>query len=273
MSKPVIAFIGGGNMASSLIGGLIGKNYPANSIVASDPVAENRSRLAEQFAVNITDDNQTAAQQADTVLIAVKPQVMKEVATALAPAVDHCPLVISIAAGIPLQALNNWLGDTIPVVRCMPNTPALIQAGATGLFANALVSVTQRQLAEDILSAVGIVQWLDSEAAIDWVTGLSGSGPAYYFLVMEVMEKIGMELGLNRETSRRLTQQTALGAARMALESDVDIAELRQRVTSPGGTTEAAINTLLGSDIENLFRQAINNAVNRAQEIAREATK
>jgi len=273
VTKPIIAFIGGGNMATSLIGGMIGRDYPADQIVASDPMEENLARLKEQFAVNVTLDNLDAARQADAVLIAVKPQIMKQVARDLHPALEHSPLVISIAAGIPLQALSAWLGDTVPIIRCMPNTPALVQAGASGLYANGLVSVTQRKLAENILGAVGIAQWLDSEAAIDWVTGLSGSGPAYYFLIMEIMEKIGVELGLNRETARRLTQQTALGAARMAQESDVDVDQLRHRVTSPGGTTEAAVKTLLGGDIENLFREAINDAVDRAQEMAREAAE
>jgi len=270
VTKPVIAFIGGGNMASSMIGGMIGRDYPADHIVASDPVAENLVRLNEKFGVNVTHDNLAAAKQANTVVMAVKPQMMKEVAMGLKPALDHCPLVISIAAGIPLLALSNWLGDTVPIIRCMPNTPAFVQACASGLFANSLVSVAQRQQAENILCSVGIAQWLDSEEAIDWVTGLSGSGPAYYFLLMEIMEKVGTELGLNRETARRLTQQTALGAARMAQESDVDVGELRRRVTSPGGTTEAAIRTLLGGDFENLFRQAIQDAVDRAAEMARE---
>lgn len=268
MSKPTLAFIGGGNMATSLVGGLIQKGYHADAIIVSDPLPENQQRLKADFGIRTTGDNHQAVADAAVVLIAVKPQIMKAVAETLAPALGHHPLVISIAAGIPISALQNWLGEQTPIVRCMPNTPALLQAGAAGLFATTLVSAEQKQLAEDILSAVGIAKWLNSEADIDAVTAVSGSGPAYYFLMMEVMEKIGVELGLDAETARQLTLQTALGAAKMALDSDVDTAELRRRVTSPGGTTERAIQSFQANGFEGMFRRAMTDCVERAQEMA-----
>ena len=204
------------------------------------------------------------------VLLAVKPQVMKAVTESISGALDHRPLIISIAAGISMTSLEQWLGADLPIVRCMPNTPSLVQTGAAGLFANAHVSVEQKQLASDILDAVGTSCWLQSEAEIDAVTAVSGSGPAYYFLIMEIMQEIGEELGLSPEVSRQLTLQTALGAAKMAVSSDVDAAELRRRVSSPGGTTERAIQAFEAGDLKAVFREAMNNAVKRAAEMADE---
>lgn len=270
MSKPNLTFIGGGNMATSLIGGLVEKGYPADAITATDPVEASRSRLAATFGIRTSDDNASACKQAEVVILAVKPQVMKQVASDLSPALTHRPLIISIAAGITMDALADWLGGDLPIVRCMPNTPALVETGAAGLFANGQVSSQQKQLASEILDAVGISCWLEGEADIDAVTALSGSGPAYYFLVMEIMEKVGTELGLTPDVARQLTLQTALGAAKMAMASDVDAAELRRRVTSPGGTTQRAIETLQQGDLEALFRKAMNGAAERAREMAAE---
>ncbi len=269
MNKPTLAFIGGGNMATSLIGGLLEKDFPAGNITASDPMKENRDRLSQQFGINTTDDNNKAA-LADIIVLAIKPQVMKQVAQGLRPALAHHPLIISIAAGIPMSSLEGWLGQQTPVVRCMPNTPALVQTGAAGLFANSQVTEAQQKLAGEILDAVGISCWLEKEDEIDVVTAVSGSGPAYFFLVMEAMEKAGTELGLSPEIARKLTLQTALGAAKMAIESDVDSAELRRRVTSPGGTTQRAIETFLDGDLPGLFSKAMTGAVERAQEMAKE---
>lgn len=269
MNKPALAFIGGGNMATSLVGGLLEQGYPSSSITVSDPMADNRDRL-QQFGINTTSDNLATATNADVVVLAVKPQVMKRVAQELAPVLAHHPMIISIAAGIPLAALQQWLGQDIPIVRCMPNTPALVQTGAAGLFANDHVSNVQKASATEILGAVGISCWLDKESDIDAVTAVSGSGPAYYFLIMEAMEKVGMELGLSQTVSRQLTLQTALGAAKMAIESDVEPAELRKRVTSPGGTTQRAIETFIDGDITELFRKAMTGAVDRAEEMATE---
>jgi len=257
-------------MATSLVGGLLEQGYPPGRITVSDPMAENLDRLQQQFGINTTSDNLTTATDADVIVLAVKPQVIKKVAQELAPALAHHPMIISIAAGIPLAALQQWLGQDTPVVRCMPNTPALVQTGAAGLFANDHVSTEQKASATEILAAVGISCWLDKEADIDAVTALSGSGPAYYFLIMEAMEKVGMELGLSQAVSRQLTLQTALGAAKMAVESDVEPAELRRRVTSPGGTTQRAIETFIDGDITELFRKAMTGAVERAEEMATE---
>ena len=222
MQKPAITFIGGGNMASSLIGGLINKGYPANAITVSEPLAENREKLADAFGINVTSDNNQAVADSHLVVLAIKPQIIKQVALSLQPALTAKPVVISIAAGITISSLQSWLGDDLAIVRCMPNTPALVQTGATGVFANQFVTETQRQLCAEILEAVGMVCWVETEADIDTVTAVSGSGPAYYFLVMEIMESIGTQMGLPAETARALTLQTALGAAKMALGSEVD---------------------------------------------------
>ncbi len=272
MSEAKLVFIGGGNMATSLIGGLIEKGYPTSHIVACDPVIDSGKRLEATFDITTHTENTLAASEADIIILAVKPQVMKTVASNLAPALTHKPLVISIAAGITSVALQKWLGEGVPIIRCMPNTPALVQSGASGLFATNLVNPMQRQLAGDILGAVGTVSWLNSEDDIDKVTALSGSGPAYFFLVIEAMTEAGIKLGLDPETARQLTLQTALGAARMASTSDVDAGELRKRVTSPAGTTEKAINSLLSNKLPEHFEQAIGAAYERAKEMASELT-
>ncbi|MFA5494102.1 MAG: pyrroline-5-carboxylate reductase [Porticoccaceae bacterium] len=268
-----ITFIGGGNMARSLIGGLVQKGFPAASIRVSEPVAEARQALAADFGISVHGDNGAAAAGADLVVLAVKPQVMKEVASSLAPALGHRPVVVSIAAGIPVSALQTWLGADIPIIRCMPNTPALVHQGASGLFASAQVSAGQKSLAEQLFGAVGVVSWLDREVDLDAVTALSGSGPAYFFLLIEAMESAGVALGLSPDTARRLTLQTALGAATMALQSDVDAAELRRRVTSPAGTTERAIDTFLAGDLPRLVADAMAAAAARAAEMATEFTR
>jgi pyrroline-5-carboxylate reductase len=266
-----ITFIGAGNMASSIIGGLVAKGFDAQSITASDPFQQSLDRLREIAPVNITSDNDSAIDGADIVVLAVKPQIMKDVAAAITPAIQrNKPLIISIAAGIEMQSLDQWLGGDLAIVRCMPNTPALVQTGATGLFANSAVSDNQRQLASDILQAIGLAIWVDSEAKLDAVTAVSGSGPAYFFLLMEAMQAAGEQLGLSVEEAKQLTLQTALGAAKMALGSDVDAAELRRRVTSPNGTTEAAINSMQGDGFETLVNKALSAAHQRSQQLAKE---
>jgi pyrroline-5-carboxylate reductase len=266
-----ICFIGGGNMATSLIGGLIAQGHAANSISVSDPNEAQRERLTTQYGINTFADCAPALADADIVVLAVKPQVMKDVALIVAKAAEQSskqPLFVSIAAGINLYSLQQWLGKDQAIVRCMPNTPSLIQLGATGLFANEQTSIVQKNLAETVLKAAGIVQWVQSEAEIDAVTAVSGSGPAYYFLLMEAMIDAGIELGLSRETASELTIQTAIGAAQMAKESDVDVAELRRRVTSPGGTTEEAINTFEGAHLRDIVKAALNAANRRSGELA-----
>jgi len=266
-----ICFIGGGNMATSLIGGLIAQGHAANSISVSDPNEAQREQLTTQYGINTFADCALALADADIVVLAVKPQVMKDVALIVAKAAEQSskqPLFVSIAAGINLYSLQQWLGKDQAIVRCMPNTPSLIQLGATGLFANEQTSIVQKNLAETVLKAAGIVQWVQSEAEIDAVTAVSGSGPAYYFLLMEAMIDAGIELGLSRETASELTIQTAIGAAQMAKESDVDVAELRRRVTSPGGTTEEAINTFEGAHLRDIVKAALSAANRRSGELA-----
>lgn len=266
-----ICFIGGGNMATSLIGGLIAQGHPADSISVSDPNESQREQLIQQYSINAFADCGPAMADADIVVLAVKPQVMKTVALSIASAITvdtKQPLFVSIAAGINLFSLQSWLGQEQAIVRCMPNTPSLIQLGASGLYANEHTSIVQKNLAETVLKAAGIVQWVQSEAEIDAVTAVSGSGPAYYFLLMEAMIDAGVELGLSRETASELTIQTAIGAAQMAKESDVDTAELRRRVTSPGGTTEQAINTFESAHLRDIVKAALNAANRRSGELA-----
>lgn len=266
-----IAFIGGGNMATSIIGGLIKEgDVKASSIQVSDPSAEQRQKLTQTFGVSAHADNLSAIERADVVILAVKPQVMKTVLEALRSVLEkRQPLIISIAAGISVASLEQWTGCK-SIVRCMPNTPALLGLGATGLFGNKGVSFDQRNDADSLLRAVGLTVWVKTEAEIDAVTAVSGSGPAYFFLLMEAMIAAGKDLGLSEQTASRLTLQTALGAAQMALNADVDAAELRRRVTSPGGTTERAIATFEEADLRTTVSQALKAASDRAAELSRQ---
>lgn len=268
---PHIAFVGGGNMAASMLGGLIESGHPAERISAADPFPDSLQRLRAIAPIAMFHDNAAAVSGADIIILAVKPQVMAEAANSIAPAVrTHEPLVISIAAGVTVASMQKRLGPKAAIVRCMPNTPALLGCGASGLFANDNCSARQREFAQQVLSAVGITCWVDKEQALDAITALSGSGPAYFFLLSEAMINAGIELGLNRETATMLTLQTGLGAARMALESDVDVMELRRRVTSPGGTTERAVQSFEQDGLRAIVARAINAANQRAAEMARE---
>ena len=271
MTSPQLAFIGAGNMASALIGGLVKQGFAADRIIASDPVPTMLDKLRGVAPVRVTSDNLAAVATADVVVLAVKPQVMKQVLQPLAGVLQQRkPLIISIAAGIEIASIARWLGGDLPIVRCMPNTPALVQLGATGLFANASVSSEQKKLADSILRAVGIALWVDNESQLDAVTAVSGSGPAYFFLVMEAMQAAGEKLGLAPAVATQLTLQTALGAARMALDSDVDVAELRRRVTSPNGTTERAIASFERDNLRGIFERALVACDTRSQELAKE---
>ncbi|MEE1865658.1 MULTISPECIES: pyrroline-5-carboxylate reductase [Pseudomonas] len=267
MSKTRIAFIGAGNMAASLIGGLRAQGLDASQIRASDPGAEQRAKVNAEHGIEMFADNAQAIEGADVVVLAVKPQAMKAVCEALKPNLKPEQLVVSIAAGITCASMNNWLGAQ-PIVRCMPNTPALLRQGVSGLYATHEVTAAQRQQAEQLLSAVGIALWLDTEQQLDAVTAVSGSGPAYFFLLIEAMTAAGEKLGLPRETAAKLTLQTALGAAHMAVSSDVDAAELRRRVTSPAGTTEAAIKSFQADGFEALVEKALGAAAHRSAEMA-----
>ena len=258
-------------MAGSLIGGLIADGWNPSSIRVSDTDSRQLERLSQHFPIMTTTNNNDAVTGADVVVLAVKPQVMESVAQALASSVSkQHPLVISIAAGIPESALRHWLGEKIAIVRSMPNTPAMVQSAATAMYANPYVSDDQRSIAESVLRAVGIVIWVDNEPMMDAATVLSGSGPAYIFLFIEAMQAAGRELGFSEETAYLLALQTAFGAAKMALESEEDAAMLRQRVTSPGGTTERAINTFTEGGFKELVSKALHAAAVRSRELAEE---
>jgi len=270
MKASNIGFIGGGNMARSLIGGLMADQKDPTTLCVSEPDPQQRARLAESFGVQAMEDNVALVRACDVVVLAVKPQVLAEVCKAIAPAVrERNPLVVSIAAGIRLGDMERWLGGKPAIVRTMPNTPALVQSGATALIANERVNQAQKEMAEGIMRAVGIALWLEREEQMDAVTALSGSGPAYFFLVMEALEAAAQEQGLSPSTARLLTLQTAFGAAKMALESSDDAATLRRRVTSPGGTTEQAIRVLEEGELRRLFRRALQAARERSEELAR----
>jgi len=274
MDKTTITLIGAGNMGASLMAGLIRNGFPPQQLWITDPDTEKLQLLQRQFNVNTTTDNEDAVNRAEIVILAVKPQIMRTVLQSIAPAIQHKkPCIISVAAGIREENLQNWAGGHTAIIRCMPNTPALIGAGASALYANRFVNEKQHALAESILRAVGIIVWLENENDMDAVTALSGSGPAYFFRVIEAMQAVGEKLGLSSETARLLTLQTAYGAARMALESTESATELRHRVTSPGGTTEAAIQVLEKENIQEIFAKALDAACSRSKELADMAGK
>lgn len=268
--KTTISFIGAGNMARSLIVGLLQDD--AFQLCVADPDETQLDIIRKHWSqVQTTTSNADAIAQADVVVLAVKPQLMQQVVSELQSDFQAAkPLVVSVAAGIPEASLQTWLGGNLAIVRCMPNTPALVQTGATGLFANSQTTEEQRSLAEHILRAVGLSLWVDNEALIDSVTATSGSGPAYFFLVMEAMEAAAQKLGLSQQQAHLLVVQTALGAAKLALESDDSPAELRKKVTSKGGTTAAALDVLNQGELAQLFEQAMQAAAQRSQTLAAE---
>lgn len=268
MHNSTITFIGAGNMASALIGGLIAVGYDPSKIWACDPSIKQLAQLQNTYGIQTTADNHLGVKQANILVFAVKPQQLKTVATELADTIQQQnPLILSIAAMIPTAHLAQWLGAKPAIIRCMPNTPALIRCGATGLFANAYVNAAQKNLAESILRAVGLTVWINDETQMDIVTALSGSGPAYFFLFMQHLQEAAEKLGLAPDTARLLTLQTCLGAAKLAAESAENLATLRQQVTSPGGTTERALEVLEGGDLAQLFYQALAAAQRRAVEM------
>ena len=259
-----IAFVGGGNMAHALATRLA--DVGAFDLVVSEPLAEQRARFEPPIAT--TADNVAAVRDADAVVLAVKPQVLETVVREISGVIQEGQLVVSIAAGVPLASIERWLGSGGSVVRCMPNTPALVGAGISGLVANVAVTPKQRRLAQAVLGAGGEVVWFDSDTDLDIVTALSGSGPAYFFAVIEALATAGARLGLAPETARRLVVATAHGAAKMA--QDDDPAELRKRVTSPGGTTERALSILAERSLPELLDAAVEGAFQRSRELARE---
>ena len=264
-----IAFIGGGNMATSIVGGLINNTFEAHKIFISEPNSELATKLAAQYHINIAASNSAACAACDIIVLAVKPQILKQVCEEIAPQLHDNHLIISIAAGINSASLIKWLGKKA-VVRTMPNTPALISEGACGLFACADVSESQRDIADHIMMSVGITAWVNNENLIDSVTAISGSGPAYFFLMIESMIDAGKKLGLDHETASTLALQTAYGAAKLAQQSDVDIKELRRRVTSPKGTTEKAIESFESNNFRHTIEHAMKACAERAKSLAEE---
>ena len=270
MKNKHIAFIGCGNMGNSLIGGLLADGYDSAMITGAETDPARRDAVVKRFGIEVFTDTQSAITHADIVVLAVKPQIMADVCGQLREQLQGSgALVISIAAGIELASLGRWLGTDRPVIRVMPNTPALVQTAASVLVANSNVTAEHRNQAEAIIRAVGITLWLEDESQINTATAVSGSGPAYFFLIMEIIQKAAVNMGLDAGQARILTLQTALGAARMALESESDTAQLRQQVTSPGGTTEQALNVLTGAGIERIFADALKAASDRSIELAR----
>jgi pyrroline-5-carboxylate reductase len=271
MKQQSLGFIGAGNMASSLMAGLLADGYHPKNIWASDVDQEKLASLATRFGIHTAADNHAVVENSQIVVLAVKPQTIPAVAREIAAVVKRCkPLVISLAAGITEAAIDRWLGGDNAIVRCMPNTPALVKTSATALHGNANISADQRNRAEAILRSVGIAVWVEREELLDAVTALSGSGPAYFFLLMEAMEDAAVALGLAPQTARLLTQQTALGAARVAIESEESPADLRKRVTSPGGTTEKAIRSFEKGRLQALVLEAMSAARDRAVELSRQ---
>ncbi len=256
-------------MARSLIGGMLQAGGDTGAVHVGSPSAATRQRLEKEFGIRTHADNAEAVDGAGIVVLAVKPQVLPGVCRELGPALAGSrPLVVSVAAGIRTDQIAQWLDGDAAIVRVMPNTPALIGAGAHGLYANARVDGEQRRDAESVLAGSGICEWIDDETLMDTVTGISGSAPAYFFLMVEALEDAAVAHGLDRESARRLAAQTCLGAGRMMMESGEAPAELRRRVTSPNGTTQAALDSLAGDDLRAVMARAVDAARRRGVELA-----
>lgn len=269
-----ISFIGGGNMAQALISGLISCGVKPSLITVADPSSDAREQLAAKglYTVDPTTDAKAAVIDADIVVLAVKPQVMKAVVSGFADALDT-QLVISVAAGLSTALLSNMLGGYSNIVRAMPNTPAMIQMGATGLYGTDDVSAEQKQLATAVMEASGLVMWVDNEEHMHAVTAVSGSAPAYMFYFIEAMVDGGVALGLDKEQASALAMQTMLGAAKMALGSEDAPSELRRKVTSPNGTTQAAIESMQANDISHQIIEAMQACYDRSQALSEEMSK
>lgn len=275
MSSKIVGFVGGGNMTLAIARGLLGSGFPASNVAISEPSAEQRDRLTELLPdITTSSDNATTAQRVDCVVLATKPQVLADVCSDLAASVqDRKPLIISIAAGVRSGDIESWLGGNLAVVRVMPNQPAFLGLGVSALFANDNCSDADRELATTVMAAVGKVVQVNSEADIDSVTAISGSGPAYFYLLIDMLVQTAVAMGLNDATARTLAVETAVGAAALAADSDAAMSELIARVRSPGGTTAAALNSLEQQDIRAIFGAALSAAKHRATELADEAGK
>ena len=269
MQDQKITVVGCGNMGTSLIGGLIANGHPTACLFGVDPDESQRREVTTRYAIHTASAPAEGVPGSGVVVLAVKPQAVRSALAEVKETLQaERPLILSVAAGIRTGAISNALGGRCPVVRAMPNTPALLRSGATGLYAAAEVSASQRETAIQIMQAVGVAVWFDDESLLDSVTAVSGSGPAYFFLVVELLEKIAVDMGLSREQARLLSVETTLGAARMLKETGEDAATLRQRVTSPGGTTEKALQILKEGGLEQLLRRALTACRDRSAELA-----
>ena len=269
-NKTVIGFIGAGNMAYALIKGLLNNGFDANQINISDPNEELLLNRESELKVTTYSDNTSLLSNSDIIFFAVKPQVLSSVCLELKGVVKSKHLFVSIVAGIRSSDINRWLGGNFSLIRTMPNTPALFQSGVTGLFANELVDNEQKSLVSSILSSVGECFWVNEEKLIDAITAISGSGPAYFFLLMESMKQAGMALGLDEETANSLSIQTAYGASLMANKTGKDSRTLRAEVTSPNGTTQSAIESFQDQNFEGIVANATRAAYDRARELSNE---
>ena len=269
-NKTVIGFIGAGNMAYALIKGLLNNGFDANQINISDPNEELLQSRESELKVTTYSDNTSLLSNSDIIFFAVKPQVLSSVCLELKGVVKSKHLFVSIVAGIRSSDINRWLGGNFALIRTMPNTPALFQSGVTGLFANEVVDNEQKSLVSSILSSVGECFWVDEEKLIDAITAISGSGPAYFFLLMQSMTQAGMALGLDEETANSLSIQTAYGASLMANKTGKDSRTLRAEVTSPNGTTQSAIESFQDQNFEGIVANATRAAYDRARELSNE---
>lgn len=269
MSHLELTVLGGGNMGRALIGGLLRHGMRPEQIAVGESQEAARASLSREFGIAATPDNATAVRKANLIVLAVKPQDAGSVLAPLAPELrQRLPVVVSVAAGVRIEALQSWCGAGVPVIRAMPNRPALVGAGVTGLFAPAEVDASCRAMAAQIMQSVGEVVWVATEDALDVVTALSGSGPAYFFLLAEAMAQAGVDLGLPADAARRLSIATLHGAGLLAQGSDGDLGRLRAEVTSKGGTTEAALRVLQAADFNELVARAIAAAARRSRELA-----
>jgi pyrroline-5-carboxylate reductase len=271
MKSSRIGFLGGGNMARALIGGLVGRGMAPAQLSVGEPAAAARELLERDFKVRVSADNRAAIDHCELIIVAVKPQEAGKVLRALAPQLQQGrPVLVSVAAGIQIASLSAWVGPGVPIIRTMPNRPALIGAGITGMYAAPDVTADQRLLAEQVMSAAGEAVWVGRESDLDVVTALSGSGPAYFFLLAELMMQAAIAQGLEPEAARRLAVGTLHGAGVLAHSSDGNLARLRQEVTSRGGTTEAALGAFARADLNGIVASAIHAATQRSRDLAAE---
>lgn len=268
MNKQRILFVGGGNMTQAIVAGLIADGCLPEKITVFDRHLEKREFFSSQYNVEVTEALTPNLFDAAIIVLSVKPQNAKAMCLQLEPLLQNKKiLILSVMTGLTINTLNTWLGNTLPIVRAMPNTPALVKAGATGLFAGSVVSQEQKQQVESLISCIGIVAWLKQETQIDAITALSGSGPAYFFLMIEAMQAAAIQLGLPEEISKQFAVQTAYGAAMLALNSEEDISTLRARVTSKGGTTEAALNVFQKKGLVEIVEEAMRAARDKSREL------